>query len=352
MGMVEQLDRRGSGTYPYCEFRLGLGSHSPAPTLLTVISTEEEFDWSGPFDPNQREVGAAARLPEAQEAFDQMGVRPTYVIDHPIATTPASADILRAFVQERRCEVGAHLHPWVNPPLRESPSARASYPGNLPPELEREKIAVLAGAIERSIGVRPRSYQAGRYGFGRSTAAYLEELGFDVDLSCSPAFDFSSDGGPNHSRAAVQPLRFGNERELLGIPITGACVGLAGSWAGALHELASRTPLRALRAPAVLARLRVAERLRLSPEGFDLGSMLRLTRSLRARGVQVFVLSLHSPSFQPGCTPYVRSERDLRRMFDTCRAYYEHFFGEIGGRHVTASELHDELSGQRPEVRR
>ncbi|MFM7296547.1 MAG: polysaccharide deacetylase family protein [Planctomycetota bacterium] len=321
------------------------------PTLLTVVSTEEEFDWTGPFDPRQREVGAAKRLPQAQAAFDALGVRPTYVIDHPIATTPSSAEILRAFVREGRCEVGAHLHPWVNPPLRESPGSEASYPGNLPPELEREKLEVLVGAIEDSIGVHPRSYQAGRYGFGRSTASLLERLGFAVDLSCSPAFDFSADGGPDHSRAPYQPVWFGERREILGVPITGACVGSAGRWAAGLHRYASRPALRALRAPAVLARLGLSERLRLSPEGFDLAAMLRLTRSLRRSGADVFVLSLHSPSFHPGCTPYVRSEADLRRLFDTCRAFYEHFFAELGGRHLTASEFYDEVAAQPAEAR-
>lgn len=279
--------------------------------------------------------------------FDQMGVRPTYVVDHPIASTASSAEILRNFVREQRCEVGAHLHPWVNPPLRESPGPQASYPGNLPAELESEKLRQLVGTIEKAIGVRPRSYQAGRYGFGRSTAALLEELGFDVDLSCSPAFDYSSDGGPDHSRASTQPGWFGRRRDLLAIPITGAFVGAAGSWAASLHRVASSGPLRALRAPAVLSRLGLAERLRLSPEGFDLSALQRLTRSLRATGSDVFVLGLHSPSFLPGCTPYVRTETDLHRLFDTCRAYYDFFFRELGGRHAMASELYDELMDRR-----
>jgi len=340
--MAGRSEREGVGAYPYSEIRTPPGRSFTRPTLLTVVSTEEEFDWEGPFDPDQRAVQAAARLPEAQALFDRLGVRPTYVVDHPIASTPASAEILRAFLREGRCEVGAHLHPWVNPPLRESLGTAHSYPGNLPPELEREKLRVLVGAIESSIGARPRSYQAGRYGFGRATAGFLEELEFDVDLSCSPAFDYSGDGGPDYSGAEPTPLWFGIRRRMLAIPITGAFVGAAGVRAAFLHRNASRPWMRALRAPAVLARLRLCERLRLSPEGFDLAAMQRLTRSLRSRGCSVFVLGLHSPSFQPGCTPYVRSEHDLRQLFDTCRSYYEYFLGELGGRHVTASELYDE----------
>lgn len=348
--MAGRSDFRCGSSYPHTEIRLLPRRSLPCPILLTVVSTEEEFDWDGPFDPSRRAVHAASRLPEAQAMFDQWGVRPTYVVDHPIASATSSAEILRTFVREQRCEVGAHLHPWVNPPLRESPGAEASYPGNLPADLEGEKLRCLVATIEETIGVRPRAYQAGRYGFGRSTAALLEELGFDVDLSCSPAFDYSSDGGPDHSRASTQPGWFGRRRDLLSVPITGAFVGAAGAWAGSLHRVASTVPLRSLRAPAVLSRLGLAERLRLSPEGFDLSALQRLTRFLRAAGSDVFVLGLHSPSFLPGCTPYVRTEADLRRLFDTCRAYYEYFFRELGGRHATASELYDELMAGRAGV--
>jgi len=102
------------------------------PKLLVVVDTEEEFDWSRPFDRRNTGVEHMRSIHLFQEVCDAEGVRPVYVIDHPIATQETSIAPLRAFRREGRCEIGAHLHPWVSPPFDEEVNARNSYPGNLP----------------------------------------------------------------------------------------------------------------------------------------------------------------------------------------------------------------------------
>src|SRR5882757_4861910 len=108
-----------------------------APVLTVVVDTEEEFDWSAPFDSRARSVRNIAELPLSQQIFDSYDLIPTYVIDHPVATTPAARDVLRRIADDRRCEIGAHLHPWVSPPYEGDIDAFHSYPGNLPAALER-----------------------------------------------------------------------------------------------------------------------------------------------------------------------------------------------------------------------
>ncbi|NUP95357.1 MAG: WalW protein [Planctomycetaceae bacterium] len=314
------------------------------PTLVTAISTEEEFDWSGPFDPRQRSVEAAKHLERGQRVFDDSGVRPTYIVDHPIATDPISIASLGAIHASGRCEIGAHLHPWVNPPFEDPPGVRHSFPGNLPGELEHHKLRQLAHAIQASFGVRPCSYQAGRYGFGPNTARLLEEEGFSVDLSASPAFDYSGEGGPDYSDFSPEPFWFGRERKLLALPVTGGYLGFLSRSGPNLHRLSQSPPLRSLRVPGVLARTRALERVRLSPEGFDLATLERLTESLLDRGARVFVLGLHSPSFLPGCTPYVRNERELDEFLDRLARYYRFFHSSVGGRSMTAAEVHRSLA--------
>jgi hypothetical protein len=130
---------------------------------------------------------------------------------------------------------------------------------------------------------------------------------------------------------------------LLVVPVTGAYVGFAGRSSHALHEWARSMPEWS-RVPGMLARLGAVERLRLSPEGFRSRDLRRLTRSLLRQGQRVFVLSFHSPSLLPGCTPYVRNERDLETLLERCRAYIEFFLGELGGRSVTSAELRRSLA--------
>ena len=66
-----------------------------------------------------------------------------------------------------------------------------------------------------------------------------------------------------------------------------------------------------------MARARLDRRLRLSPEGHGLDDLLSLTRHALTRGEPFLVLSFHSPSLLPGCTPYVRSEGDRARFLET-----------------------------------
>jgi hypothetical protein len=328
--------------------RVELGQGA-APILLTVLSTEEEFDWGKPFDRAATSVRAAAHIERAQRVFDEHGVRPVYVVDYPIASQPESVGPLKAIADAGRCEIGAHLHPWVTPPLDEEMSVRNSFPGNLPGDLEARKLRQLTQTIEDNFGRRPVTYQAGRYGFGPGTAELLEREGYEADLSASPGFDYSPEGGPDYTDFDPVPFWFGARRRMLEIPVTGAFVGFARDGARGLLSAGQRASLRWARVPAVLSHLGAIERSRLSPEGFDHAAQRRLTKTLLEQGVRIFVFSFHSPSMMPGCTPYVRDERELAAFLETCRRYYQYFLGELGGVSMTAQELVQHLRAHAPQ---
>jgi len=311
-----------------------------APVLLVVVDTEEEFDWQAPFDRQATGVTHMRRIGEFQSLCDALGVRPVYVIDQSIASQHQAFEPLRAIHESGRCEIGAHLHPWVSPPFEEQVNAHNSYPGNLARELERAKLASLVATIEQNLHVRPATYKAGRYGFGANTAATLVEFGFRCDLSFCPAFDLSADGGPDYSNFSSEPAWIDANARLLSLPTTGAFVGWGAS--PACYRLGQS--LRGLRLPGVLARLSLVERLSLSPEGYSFADNVRLTRALLARGLRVFSLALHSPSLAPGHTEYVRDEPQRQQFLASIRRYIEFFLGELGGRNMTARELHERLS--------
>jgi hypothetical protein len=298
-----------------------------APRLLAVVHTEEEFDWSAPFSRAATATTHVRHLDRAQELFEVHGIRPLYAIDHPIATDPAAVAALRSFLARGTAVIGAHLHPWLSPPFEETVEPLTSYPGNLPPALERAKIESLTGAIATAFDARPRVYLAGRYGFGPNTAEILEELGYEVDLSPSPPFDFRSDGGPDYRRTELVPARLGR---LWQVPHTGAFVGPLSGF-GAARSAWSKAGLLGRLVRGVTGRTRTLERLRLSPEGFDGAALQRLTMALIARGVRLFVFSFHSPSLAAGFTPYVRSEAHLGRFLATIDEYLGWFCTSLGG---------------------
>ena len=310
-----------------------------SPILLVVIDTEEEFDWSKPVSRGVAGVDAMRYIHRVQEIFHEYDITPTYVVDFPVASQETGFKRLKEYADSGNAVVGAHLHPWVNPPHEEELCTRNTYAGNLPRPLEAAKLTSLTAEIEKNFNTRPVIYKAGRYGIGENTASTLEDLRFEIDLSVCPRMDFSADGGPDFSHVTCEPRLFGVEERLLEIPVTGAYTGLARKSADTLYRIATRPRAVRLRVPGILSRLRILDRLVLSPEGFTTREHLGLTRSLLHRGVRTFTWSFHSPSVLPGCTPYVRSNRDLEKFLNSFRRYFDYFLGHLGGKTMTPLEL-------------
>ena len=315
----------------------------PGPVILIIVDTEEDFDWNQPFDRNSTSVASLAAQHRAQEVFARHGVVPTYVVDYPVATSDLASETLGAFLRDGACEIGAHLHPWVNPPHEEEVNTRNSYPGNLPPALERAKLEQLSAAITERFGQAPKVYKAGRYGAGPATGQLLEDLGFEVDLSVVPYTSFQADGGPDFRALGLAPYWFGRSRALLEIPFS---CGYHGRLAGCgpwLYPLVTKPVLLRARVPGILARLGLLERIRLTPEGASLDDHLRLTDWLVGQGCKVFSIAYHSPTLEPGNTTYVRSQDALDRFLDTLDRYLAYFMADLGGRPSTPSRLYAAL---------
>ncbi len=323
----------GAGSSAAGPFTIAPDDPGQPPRLITVIDTEEEFDWTRPFDRRQTGVSHMSRIGELQAVFDAQGVTPVYAVDFAVASQPAAVDALAGIADDGRALIGAHLHPWVTPPFVEEVNARNSYPGNLPADLERGKLEALTERIAELFGRRPTIYTAGRYGIGPNTFGILEDLGFTVDLSPMPSFDYRGDGGPDFSRYGQRPGWFGPTRRVLCIPNTSALVGhMPRLNLRLLSSAVMHVRLRGLKIPSVLSRLGLVERIALSPEGYSLNEMRRLTRDLFRAGQRLFVLRLHSPSVAPGHTPYVHDESQRRALLSTIGLYLDFFRQEFGGR--------------------
>lgn len=309
------------------------------PKLIIIVDTEEEFDWTAPFARENVGTSSIPAQARAHELYDRLGVVPTYVIDHPVATDPVAVAFLKGLRDAGKAEIGAHLHPWVTPPHEEEVTTFNSYHCNLPPDLERAKIVALTDAIERGFGERPTVFKAGRYGFGANTKRVIAELGYTVDCSVVPHTSFADDGGPSFVGWPDRPYWLDEGRGLLEIPLTVGFMGAVaaiGPKAGGLftHPHAAR-----LRVPGVLARSGLLARSRLSPEGVPAEEQCRLLASMAKRGHRLFSLTYHSPSLAPGHTPYVRHEAELAAFLANIETVLTYFRDELGGRFTTASRV-------------
>ncbi|HSD39604.1 MAG TPA: polysaccharide deacetylase family protein [Rhodocyclaceae bacterium] len=318
---------------------------SHPPVLLVVVDTEEEFDWNKPFDRNSVATTSIAAQPLAhQRVFDAFGVVPTYVVDWPVASTQSSVEVLRALQDEGKCEIGTHLHPWVTPPHSEVVNTFNSYAGNLPPELEFDKLARITQEITTNFGRAPRMFKAGRYGLGPGTAAAIEKLGYEIDASVVPYTSFRGDGGPDFSSSTPDPFWFAvNGRRMLELPVTTGFAGaLKGLGPGLFPQLSSSFA-RKLRLPGIASRSGMLERIRLTPEGCSADDMVRLLDAMADSGCRVFTLTYHSPSLQIGHTPYVRDQAGLDGFLASIERVCRHFSERLGGTFLSASALQARL---------
>ncbi len=304
---------------------------SASPTLFAVIDTEEEFDWNAPHSREATSVTAMQHIGRAQSIFDRYHLKPTYVVDFPVAHQHDGYAPLADYVASDRCTIGAHLHPWVTPPYDEMVTATNSFPCNLPAALEAAKLRTLVQEIRTNFGVQPKSYKAGRYGIGAATVGTLRALEFEVDLSVNPHMDFTAQHGPSFVGFEARPFLLNGDQPILFLPCTVGYVGVAGDLGRPLHMMASARALQPLRAVGVLSKLGITNRVMLSPEGNTLEEMKSLARTLYDRGLRTFSLTFHSPSVEPGHTPYVRTDADLREFLARIDGFCELFFRELGG---------------------
>lgn len=303
------------------------GSHRwrmPSPTLaqhitwpedfgrkfIVFVDTEEEFDWNAPFSRAERSVTAIAALPEMSRRFADRGVFPCYLCDYPVVADPWASDILRGVAADRRCAIGAQLHPWVNPPHAEEPSAHLSFGGNLAPALEAQKLEVLTAAITQVFDQAPVAFRAGRYGLGPRTLALLAKHGYRIDTSVRAYHDYRAEGGPDYRAIGPAAFRIEPMNGLIEVPLTTVFTGVLRGQGARWHRLARMMP----RGPGLLARTGLLSRVPLTPEGVSIDEACAAVRLAANDGVRLLNFSFHSPSLVAGHTPYVRDKADAVRF--------------------------------------
>ena len=319
---------------------------SGRPVCALAVDAEEDFDWDRPVADTDHSTECMRRIGDLHEITGAYGLRPTYLLTYPVLQDDAVIHLLRRHIERGRCDVGAQLHPWVNPPYDGDDSPAASFSGNLAPGMEARKLAALIARFTARFGQPPSIYRAGRYGFGDDTASLLERHGFAIDTSLAPRTSSSEEGGPDYTLYDYEPFWFGQERRILELPLCRSIVGWGGKLAAPAYRILGNPAWTKLRARGIATRLRFAERITLSPEGNDLGAMLRLLRHLRHRGQTVFVLSFHSSSLAIGRNPYVRDRADLHCFYDRLSGVLDAMAGRMGFQFVRVADLPAYLQGQ------
>jgi hypothetical protein len=320
------------------------------PALLVAIDTEGDNQWDAAARRHQtfENLYALGRL---HEFFERHGVRPTYVITHPVASDARSAEVLRGLHARGTCEIGAHHHAWETPPCAPEDVDRHPYALSLPISQFDAQLRTLTGAIEGAIGVRPVSYRSGRFGFSAAHVSSLEHEGYLVDSSVAPLFYEAHKRGPDFVGAPLSPYflayddatRAGASR-VLELPISAA---LNRSVPAFVERWYGRAPWpyqtkRALR----LARIAHVRWLRPSYSSAD--DMMALARQIASRGVPILNLLFHSSEAIVGGSPYNRTQGELDGFFDRLGRALAFMTEDLGAEPMTFAEYHAAFAGAAP----
>lgn len=281
------------------------------PRFCVTIDTEEAFDWNAPFTRDQHSIASVRGLAAFQHYARDAGVKPIYLVDYPIIDDERMGPLIAQWAADGEAEVGAHLHPWVNPPFVEQVNRTNSFAGNLPREVERAKLSVLTDRISAVTGKAPRMFRAGRYGAGPHTAELLAQAGYTIDSSVRSRFDYADENGPTYTNHPLKPYWVGEPGTLLELPLSTAYVGAARR----LGERYGAAVNRGGRMIGLASRGKMLRRIPLTPEGVPAIAVCDAIDALLDDEVPVLNFSFHSPTCEIGNTPYVQSTADLAAFY-------------------------------------
>jgi peptidoglycan/xylan/chitin deacetylase (PgdA/CDA1 family) len=314
------------------------------PALLVGIDTESDNQWDAAARATPTFENLYA-LPKLHALFRRHGVRPTYVITHPVAKDARSADLLRNLRESGTCEIGAHHHAWETPPCTADDVRRHPYALQLPIQQFEAQLDALTEAIVDAVGERPVSYRSGRFGFSAEHVSALERGGYTIDSSIAPLFYESHKGGPDFVDAPLKPYFLAYDHatrpgssQVLELPISSA---LNRRVPDAIAHAYARAP-RNYTTKRILKKLGIAHVVWLRPSYSSVDEMIALARRLADDGQPLLNLLFHSSEAIVGGSPYNRTQAELDAFCDRLDRFLEFATRELHATPLTFREFRDD----------
>ena len=293
--------------------------------FIITIDVEED-NWGG-FENKNASLLHINKLFKLQELFDRYGIKPTYLLTYPVAIDRNAISILRKILEDKRCEIGTHLHPFNTPPFEEEKNNYNSMLCNLPKDLQYKKIELLHETIYKSFGVEPVSFRSGRWACDGNVLENLSKLNYIVDSSVTPYTNWSSDHGPDYTRISPKAYKIlvnsNSNYYIMEIPATIGYLQAGFDVRNKIFRTVSNTGLRKLRICGILDRMKLINKIWLSPEGTKWEKMVGLSKTMEKEGYEVLNMFFHSPSLMAGCTPFNKTEKEVEEFIHRIEKFLE-----------------------------
>lgn len=326
----------------------------PSVTFILSVDTEEEWNWSDSFPNKDFSVTNVDEIPAFQAFCQELNIKPTYLVDYAVANNKHSAEILKS-IHHEHCEIGAHLHPWANPPFYDETSEYSSHVINLPIEHVEAKLKALIEIIKTNIGCQPKSFRTGRWGINGEVLQLLYANNIDTDSSVYPLYNhqyFSCETAPiqQYWPDFSNTNNVGTQRNIFEIPVTCGFNRSNYSLAQRTHKLLESAPFTWLRANSILWHSLLLRKLYLSPELCSTNDMKRLIDTSLKRNQRVFHMYLHSSSLIDNTTGLNNEENARENICQRIAQVIEHLHKYANIEFCTLSQTRQKLTLKEPVV--
>jgi len=316
--------------------------------VIITVDTEADNQWErGIFTTENINY-----IPRFQSLCDRYSLKPTYLCTYEIVKNEKFDRILKSYQEEGTAEIGAHLHPWTNPPFEDHPLGDKDshpYPSELSPEIFFRKMKALTDIIYLKTGLSPKSYRAGRWGLSVAHVSILLKLGYKVDCSITPFISWENyigrkKGGPNFKSAPNKPYFLGfkdvckeGKSKLLEVPVTILFTNpLISNKKFLLDQFVKYRKTLTYR---ILDKV-----FKLSPQWFrpypymTAGNLINVYRVALRQKLPAIEMVLHSSELMPGCSPSNQTLVSIEKLYAKLEKLFK-FISKNNGQGVTLGEF-------------
>ena len=272
-------------------------------SILFVLSidTEEEWDWSNDFPQENFNVNNVSKITDFQFLCENLGIRPTYFVDYAVVDDADAVKVLQPHAAANNCEIGAHLHPWCNPPFFGHVGEKESHVVNLPVDQVEQKLQALVKKLTEQFGRAPTSFRTGRWGIDGKVMQLLVKYGFNLDSSVYPFYQndyYSCQGAPGfpYWPSLSNPLSTDKQNKIYELPVTVGFNHADFLRCEKLYRLLSHPSINWLRLVGIAWHTHILRKYHLSPELSNVNDMLSLCAMALKNNTPVLHMYMHSSS--------------------------------------------------------
>jgi len=305
--------------------------------FIITIDTEADNQWKKESEVSLKNIAFLRRF---QELCKQYNFKPTYLVTYEVAADIKAVEILKPWQDAGQAEIGAHLHPWTNPPYTKDINWERKVHRYLPELSNQElwdKITALTEIIKKNFDQAPKSFRAGRWGIDGRVIKNLSKLGYLADCSITPKVswqrikgDPKKSGGPDYRLASVNPyyvstkdvMKVGDSW-ILEVPMTILFTGLLNKENSMFAKKYLLMPDSFIR--KVINRLFFRQKWLRIFSGSTLRDWRRIFQSAQKNNLDVLEFMIHSSELMPGESQIVKTEEDLELIYKKINDMFSYF---------------------------